>query len=950
MPTLHSDSNEKKQIKSNRQHSIQSKRSIPENSGSGLLSDQTLESPIGEIKETRFSNEEAELDKDDSKTDSFNQNDETISRDESFDDVSQKNFFQRYIHTRKMRKKAARNQLSLKGLNRTSKMSIVVSVIFNVLKRIFIYIVFIGLLLGFLLSGIGIGYFTSLVSDTTPPTKQEMAEAINQVEQQSSLYYNSGDLIADIRSDVVRSVTKLEDISPYIKQGLISIEDQAFYDHLGVNPKSTLRAILQTLISGSGTGGSTLTQQLVKQQLLTNDVTFFRKANEILLALRLEKYFTKDEILNAYLNVSPFGRNNMGDNIAGIREASEGIFGIEPSDVNLAQAAFLVGLPQDPYTYTPYNYNSSLRDDFEAGINRMKAVLFSMYRNKVITKEEYNAAIQYDISKDFLKPKDRPVERQSYLYQTIMNEAINKLMEININDDGLQVSDVLQDTDMYNQYYSEAENQLRTGGYQVYSTIDKEIYDQLQETAKEYVETLGVSYDGVYTDPSTGEEIYYVENIQTGIVVIENTSGKVLGFVAGTDYDNNQIDHAFATRRSPGSTIKPLAVYAPAIENDLIAPATIVPDTPFVETYADGTQWKPTNYGESISNQFISARESLAKSLNLPTIRIYQGLLQQNVPVYDYLKLMGFKEGFAYDKDETNNLAFSIGGVSTGPTVFEQTSAFSTFANDGYYVQGHIISKIVDSFGNIVFEQEVQPQKVFSEDTNYLMVDILRDTTEFGSGQYAKANLKVPGDWIAKSGTSENAKDLWFIASTPAITIGSWAGYDSQYYEYFVNPDDGLGNESVRSQVFWANIANALYAIRPEIFGSNEIFAQPTSVISQNIVALTGTLPGSITYNNRIANLSGPLKQDLFKQSKPAAALSYNFMFNANDEEIGRFWAAYMRSLEETTESTSTSEETSEDPNSTSSENTNEDGSISTTDPIPDTVTEETYYEEISSY
>ncbi|MGF3076687.1 transglycosylase domain-containing protein [Facklamia sp. P12955] len=865
---------------------------------------------------------------------------------ESDNHSTDKNLFQTYLDKRRKRKKEVRSQLSLEGLDRFSKISLVLSIIFNVFRRLFIYFVVVDLLFGFLLSGIGLGYFTSLVSDTTPPSKQEMAEAINQVEQQSSLYYDSGDLIADIRSDVVRSVTNLEDISPYIKEGLISIEDQAFYEHYGVNPKSTLRAVLQTLITGSGTGGSTLTQQLVKQQLLTNDVTFFRKANEILLALRVEKYFTKDEILNAYLNVSPFGRNNEGDNIAGIREASEGIFGKEPNEVNLAQAAFLVGLPQDPYSYTPYNYNSSLREDFNPGINRMKAVLFSMYRNEAITKEEYETAIDYDISKDFIKPENRPIERQSYLYQTVMNEAIKKLMEINVNDDGNQMSDVLQDIEWYNQYYSEAENQLRTGGYKVYSTIDKEIYDQLQETAKENVDSLGVSYDGVYTDPSTGEEIYYVENIQTGVVVIENTSGKVLGFVAGTDYDNNQIDHAFATRRSPGSTIKPLAVYAPAIENNLIAPATIVPDTPFVETYPDGTEWKPTNYGESISNKFISARESLAKSLNLPTIRIYQGLIQQNVPVYDYLELMGFKDGFAYDQEETYNLAFSIGGVNTGPTVFEQTSAFSTFANNGYYIQGHIISKIVDSFGNTVFEQEVEPQKVFSEDTNYLMVDILRDTTEFGSGQYAKANLQVPGDWIAKSGTSENAKDLWFIASTPSVTIGTWAGYDSQYYEYFVNPDDGLGNESVRSQIYWANIANALFRVRPDIFGSNEVFAQPASVVSQNIVAMTGTLPGNITYNNRIASLNGPIKQDLFKNSNPAAPLSYNFMFNASDQDTARFWNAYMESIEEKTTSTTSAEETTDEDDESRSESTDENGNLIPAQPEnSETVTEEVYYE-----
>lgn len=863
-------------------------------------------------------------------------------------------FFDRLLKKRKARKQERQRQFSLKGLPLKEKISIIVSVILNVLRKVFIYFVIFGLLVGFFAGGIGLGYFTSLVSKTTPPSKQEMAEAINQIEQQSSLYYGNGDLIADVRSDVVRSVTSLDEVSPFITKGLIAIEDQAFYEHPGVNPKSTLRAILQTLLSGTGTGGSTLTQQLVKQQLLTNDVTFFRKANEILLALRLEKYFTKDEILNAYLNVSPFGRNNMGDNIAGIREASEGIFGKEPSEVNLPQAAFLVGLPQDPYNYTPYRQSSDFKDDFEAGVNRMRSVLFAMYRNKSISKEEYDQALQYDITKDFILPENRPAERQSYLYQTIMNEAVKKIMEINVEEQGLTMKEVSENVDQYNQFYFDAQTQLRTSGYQVYSTIDREIYDQLQESAQTYRPNLGINYDGIYVDPQTGEEIYYLEKVQTGIVVIENATGKVLGFVAGTDFENNQIDHAFVTRRSPGSTIKPLAVYAPAIENNLISPATIIPDTRFVETYYDGTQWEPTNYGETVSGKFLSARESLAKSLNLPTIRIYQGMLQEQVPVYEYLKLMGFESGAAYDEEEVYNLAFSIGGVNTGPTVFEQTSAFTTFANDGYYIQGHIISKIVDSYGNVVFEEDKPAQKVFSEDTNYLMIDILRDTTDFGSGQYAKENLQVPGDWIAKSGTSENAKDVWFIASTPTVTIGTWAGYDSQYYEYFINTEDGLGNEGIRSQVFWANIVNELYATRPDIFGTDQVFTQPASVVSQGIVTSTGTLPGTMTTNdNRVATINGPYKDELFKVSNPAPELTYDFMYNASKEDTALFWHGLLTSLLETTsDSTSSSDESTE-----TTDTTDED--ISIDDPYqtetqepevpvyePTEVAPEEYYEE----
>lgn len=815
----------------------------------------------------------------------------------------------------KTKKKQSSNQYSLEGYTLKEKTGIFTAVFFNLVRRFILLILVVGTLLAALMAGTGIGYFASLVGETEPPSREEMAEAINRLDQQSTLYYASKEPIANVRSDVVRSVASLEDISPHIIQGLISIEDQNFYDHPGVNPKSTLRAILQTFLTGSGTGGSTLTQQLVKQQLLTHDVTFFRKANEILLSLRLEKYLSKDEILTAYLNVSPFGRNNKGENIAGIREASEGIFGISPADVNLNQAAFLVGLPQNPYTYTPYNQYGERSEDMTAGITRMKNVLYSMYRNQYIDKDTYDKALQYDITKDFIKSESRPKERQTYLYQAVMNAAVEKIMALNIKKDGNSLSQVYQDVDWYNDYYFAAERQLRTGGYKVYSTIDKEIYNQLQISAKEHESQLGPLYEGVYTDPNTGEEIYYVEKPQSGVVVMENATGKVLGFVAGTDFESNQIDHAFRMHRSPGSTIKPLAVYGPALEQNIITPASIIPDTELVETYADGTEWRPTNYGNVISNKFYTARTSLQFSYNLPTIRIYQALLNQGVPISDYLTRMGFNPITSYTPEETHNLAFSIGGVTNGPTVFEQTSAFTTFANQGKHIEGYLIEKIEDAYGNIVFQQESNPQQVFSEDTNYLMVDMLRDVNRQGTGGVAASILSaIGGDWIAKTGTSESLKDIWYIASTPKITIGSWIGYDNQYGEYFIDPADGYGQEGTRSQQFWGKLVSDLYAIRPEIFGIDQQFQQPASVVRQSVVERTGTQPGSVTVNYQSIPVTGPLKDELFKASYPAPQLSADFMISGSERDYQLFWGEILRRFQESqTTSKDATEESSEE-------------------------------------
>ncbi|MGX7100377.1 transglycosylase domain-containing protein [Globicatella sanguinis] len=804
-------------------------------------------------------------------------------------------------NNKKKRKRKKENDVySLSNLSTKEKVIFGFNVFFDVLKRFAIYILLIGLLMGALAGGIGLGYFANLVSKTPPPSKEEMAEQINRVEQQSTLYYANGNPIANVRADVVRNVTQLSDISQYIVDGLVATEDEYFYEHPGIVPKAILRATLQELLlSGSGTGGSTLTQQLVKQQMLTNDVTFFRKANEILLALRVENYFSKDEILTAYLNISPFGRNNNGENVAGILSASEGIFGKSPNEVNLAQAAFLVGLPQDPYNYTPYNQYGEINEDQTAGIERMKEVLFRMYRAQKITKEEYEQAIQYDITKDFIPTEQKSVERQTYLYQSMMNGAIEQIMRLNIADQGLTWDQVNADVEWYNEFYFEALEQLRTGGYHVYTTINKDIYDSLQTLAAKYKDQLGVSYDGVYTDPDSGEETYYVETVQAGIVVMENKTGKVLGFVAGTDYENNQIDHAFGMRRSPGSTIKPLAVYGPAVENNLINPSTVIPDTAFEITFEDGSTWTPTNYGGVVSGGLMTARTALLKSDNLPAVRIYQKLVENNIPIFDYMKKMGFDINDSYTKEDTENLAFSLGGVTTGPTVFEQTRAFTTFANNGQYVDGYFIERIEDAYGNVIYQHDVEPVKVFSEDTNYILVDMLRDTNIEGTGRTAAAHMQMGGDWIAKSGISENSRDIWYLASTPKITTGTWLGYDNRYYDYYIDINDGYGRESERIQIYWANIMNELYAQYPDIFGTEETFVMPDSVKETEVLQETGTLPGSITVNGTNINVTQPLVKEIFKTSRPAPELKYDFIFNGTEQDAQNFWASYIAKVQE---------------------------------------------------
>lgn len=766
------------------------------------------------------------------------------------------------------------------------------NICYSVLKNVFVVAMLLLMLLGVFASGIGLGYFASLTANEEPLTQEQMSDAIGNLNLISGFYYNDGTKISDVNADELRIVKPLSEISQYVKDGIIATEDSSFYEHNGIVPKALVRALLQEAVSSeSGTsGGSTLTQQLIKQQILTSEVTFKRKANEILYALRLEKHFTKDQILEAYLNVSPFGRNHNGLNIAGIEEAAQGVFGVSAKDLSLPQAAYLVGMPQNPIVYTPYTNKATLKEDVSAGIERMKTVLFSMYRENKITKEQYEEALSYDITKDFLKPQEITADRQSYLYQAVNREAIKILMSKAAQKNKLTYNDLRNDTELYSKYYDEAERELKSSGYRVTATIDKKIYDAMQKSIAQNGNLIGPTYTTQYVDQNSGETKTQTEPAQNGAVLIENKTGRILGFVAGRDFEANQVDHAFSTHRSPGSSIKPILVYAPAIENNLIYPASIVPDTKISIAQGNGTFWQPTNYGNTITNQFLTVRYALFKSFNNPVIKIYQTMLQKGINAGQYLKKMGITEGIG--EDEYQNIALSIGGTRTGPSVLEQTSAFSTLANGGEHHDAYLIEKIEDSRGNIIYQHEDKVEHVFSDATAYLTTNMLQDIANSTTFYNIKGNMGFNSDLAGKTGTSENEIDNWFVAYTPTVTLGSWIGYDNFYNaRYAITGSDGYGEPTTRSQRQWTNLMRAAYEANPELIGQETHFTVPNSVYQDSVVATTGTKAGTFKAENGTTyTVGGSMKTDWFKKDFPPINPIFNFAIGATPEELNSFW------------------------------------------------------------
>lgn len=775
----------------------------------------------------------------------------------------------------------------------SSQRQSIVNIIYLVGKKLFVLLLLTSALISILGIGIGVGYFANVISKTEIPTPANMKAKIGTLNQASTLFFANGEPIATVQSDLTRKIITSENISNYVKWGLVATEDSLFNEHNGIVPKSLFRAILQE-VSGSSTqtGGSTLTQQLVKQQLLSNEVTFSRKAKEILLSLRVEKYFSKDDILTAYLNVSPFGRNNSGQNIAGIQAAAEGVFGKNASELTLPQAAFLVGLPQSPYYYTPYTNTGDRKNNISAGLERMKIVLSSMLRDGYITQEEHDNALAYDISKDFLPTISRSQSQQSYLYQAIHREAVILLMKQQIKAEGKNWEEIESGHDnfvAYNTYYRQAANLLTAAGYKIYSTIDKSVYNSIQDVASQNAYLIGPTYQHTKVDDTTNQTITVQEPPQAGVAVIENNTGKILGFVGGTDFNTTQVDHAFTTQRSPGSTIKPLLVYAPAIENKIAYPASMLADFPISQRQPDGSMWTPTNATGTTTNRFVTARYALKISMNNPAINLYSALLNTGINPGTYMQKMGVN---SISQNEYLNLASSVGGFTYGPTVIEQTSAYTTFANNGVHKDAYLIDKIEDSEGNTIYQHQSVETPIFSEGTAFMIRSMLFDSVNGGSTAYIRPNAAFNVNQVfGKTGTSDHNQDVWVIASTPQITIGQWVGWDNNGPEKrYIAATDANGPYWTRTQKYWTLIANAIHSVRPELFAGT-FAGQPDSVMQSSVLQSTGTLPGETTLpNGTKVNLNGPMTTDLFLKDRGPFPLSYQFSPGANSNDLNNFW------------------------------------------------------------
>ncbi|HEY4600191.1 MAG TPA: transglycosylase domain-containing protein [Cerasibacillus sp.] len=744
-------------------------------------------------------------------------------------------------------KKNKRLREKLHSKWRTGKIERSFRITYDVIWNIILFFLILGFIGVFLGIGVGAGYFAALVKDEPVRSYESMKKSIYNYEETSKLYFANDVYMGDVRSDLHREEVKLKNVSENLINAVIATEDEYFEEHNGVVPKAIVRAIAQEALNmDTKTGGSTLTQQLIKNQLLTNEVSFDRKAKEILLAMRLENFFEKEQILEAYLNVIPYGRNSSGRNIAGIETAAQGVFGVPAKELNIPQAAFLAGIPQNPYLFTPYALGGKVKDKkgLQPGINRMKLVLKRMHDLEYISDKEYKKALKYDIKKDFIKKKDTSLDRYPYVIKEVQTKATNILMLMLAEKDGYTEEELEDNLELKEKYEILAERDLKMKGYKIHSTIDKKIYDAFQEVAKNYSH-YGPDITVQVKNSETGKTENRVDPVQPGAVLIENQTGKVLAFVGGRGFDIDEYNYATEVPRQNGSTMKPLLGYAPAIEQGIVQPGTPVADIPLRGSY------NPSNYS-NIYYGLVSAREALAHSYNVSAVQVYQKILPTN-PVDKYLKKMGFSR---ISKADESIESIVLGGLTNGATVEENTSAFTTFSNQGKYKESYIIDKITTKDGKVIYEHKVDPVDVFSPQTAYLTYDMMRDVVRSGTAASIPSLLHRPGvDWAGKTGTTNDYMDAWFVGTNPNVTMGSWLGYKSRKS---LNNCPGCYSYSQRNIRFWTALVNEATKVNPDLMAPQERMKQPEGITHRSICAISGMLP------SELCSRAGLTRSDLF--------------------------------------------------------------------------------------
>lgn len=807
---------------------------------------------------------------------------------------------------------------------------------------------------------VSIGAVTGIViaiAKDAPDIEPSNIEAL--LNQTSFILDENGKVIEKIQTEEYRTIVDLEKIPKHLQDAFVSIEDERFEKHMGVDPKGIMSAVVDNIRAKSTVrGASTITQQLARNLYLTNEKKLDRKIKEAYIALQLEKALTKDQILEAYLN-----RIYLGQGAYGVQEASQTYFSKDVEDLTVAESALLAGIVKSPSKYPPYktvkpeNFDSNSNIEVgqidilgekyiavynEEAVKRQKVVLMKMKELGYISNEEYNQALNEDVKKD-LKPGEKKIKGiSSYFNDFVKSQAIDALVE------------------KLGYTKEEAEKELYTGGLKIYSTMDIEMQHKIEEVYRNFTEILfgnpggsgkpvliSWSLDGnrnirddrnniiyynqenlfdenfnlkiekgtfqlennnliinnkkfnPYTKSidiadyytindkrnlvthtvgslaisedaySIGEnkEIIISKNFlaenkdfysidgngnliiannyffrsndgvvqpQSATVIMDHHNGQIKALVGGRDIQGNKLlNRATSSPRQPGSSIKPIAVYLPALDNGFTA-ATAIDDAPHYD--GAGRLW-PTNWYKGYWGP-TPVRKSVEQSINVNSVKALESIgIDTSI---EYLSRMGIvnkdkpKDDNFVSRSENKNsndenlAALGLGGMTRGLTPLEMTAAYGSIANNGTYIEPIAFTKILDRNGNILIDNQPKKNKVVSPQVAYIMTDILRTTVSNGTAKRAAIpNMTTAG----KTGTTQENADAWFVGYTPYYVSAVWIGNDS--------PAIRLNQGSSMASSLWRNTMTKAHEGL-----QNKSFDRPEGIVSAQICTQSGKLPG----------------------------------------------------------------------------------------------------------
>ena len=639
---------------------------------------------------------------------------------------------------------------------RTKKPNFVLSVAATTIRLSFI----IALCVGLALLGAVIGIAKAFV-DTAPTL--DLA-ALDAQDKTSFIYDSEGNLITDYKGTEDRIMVSIDEIPEMLQNAFIAVEDARFYEHNGVDVKRIVGALVANFTSGSTQGGSTITQQLIKQTVLSSEQSYKRKLQEAYLAMELETRYTKKQILESYLNTI-----FLGGSYYGVRVAAYGYFGKELDQLTLRECAMLAGLTRSPNYYNPrsnfYTRNTEGSNTPDITNNRTDYVLRQMRENGLITAQQYNAALDRSTAGVLEKS---PASTDMYAYPHYVEYAISDVVDTFLDLNGLE------DTSA-NRYAME--NKLRTGGYSVYLCLDTEIQEIVEDTLANWSDypRLRDPSDKVYQSRNADGTYTEIEQPQAAACVFDYRTGELKAIVGGRYKPTTRktLNRASGMTMPVGSSIKPLTVYAPAIDLGA-SPASIAYNMPVpISGWKDSSgkdSW-PKNYGGGGYKGPQSFRSALRNSYNTAAAQILMTYVGVSRSV-EYLHLMGIP-----DKN-INADPFGLALGSSGITPVQMAVAFGTIANKGVYQQPLSFSRIVDSNGNVVVDMHQQQDRhqVFKPSTAYLVVDMLKEAVQSGTGTKAKISSQVVA---GKTGTNSDSKGVFFAGMTGWYSASVWIGHDN---------------------------------------------------------------------------------------------------------------------------------------------------------------------------